>query len=117
MGRPGARTTFSSRASSSSGLLAVLRLEEKSDASGGAFREELPERAQLEERHRRVRRELLLRLRPERDETRVVVREVGEVGGGGGVHERGPERSLQDTGFVTAGHRGRTDLIPSPNIG
>ena len=56
------------------------------------LREHLPELTQLEQRHRRILREVLLRLRPERGEPRIVMREVREVGRGSRVHREAPRR-------------------------
>jgi hypothetical protein len=62
-------------------LLPLLGAEEQADLRGGALREDLGELAELEERDGRIAGEVLLRLRRERDESRIVVREVGEVRG------------------------------------
>ncbi len=77
-------------------MLAFLLTGEQADLRGCALGEHLAELAQLEERDRGVARKVLLRLRRERDEPRVVMREVSEVGGGLGRHgvtlRRGPAR-------------------------
>ena len=74
-------------------LQAVLRAEKEAHLGGGALGEHLGELAELEEGDRGIAREVLLGLRPEGDEARVMVREVGEVRGGGGGH-RWPARAM-----------------------
>ena len=60
-------------------LLPRLGTDEEPDFRRGALREHFAELAQLEERHGGVVPEVLLGLRREGDEARVVMREVGEV--------------------------------------
>src|SRR5688572_21940472 len=67
-------------------LLPLLGAGEETYLRGRALREDFTELPQLEEHYRGVAREMLLRLRCERNEPRVVVREIGEVGGGSSVH-------------------------------
>ena len=66
--------------------LPFLRAEEHADLRGRSLREHLAELAELEQRDRGIAGEMLLGLRRERDEPRVMMREVGEVRGGFDVH-------------------------------
>ena len=67
-------------------LLPFLRTDEERDLRCRALREDFAELTQLEERDRGIVPEVLLGLRGERHESRVVIREVGEVRRGGRVH-------------------------------
>ena len=64
-------------------------------ATEPALREDFRELAELEKRDGGVPSEVLLRLRTERDEAGVVVREVGEIGGGGGHRGRSTPCALK----------------------
>ena len=76
-------------------LLSLVAADEQTHLGSRALREHLPELPQFEQRDRRVPREVLFGLRAKRDEPRVVVREVREVGGGGALHDRlGTEPSI-----------------------
>ena len=88
-------------------LLRVLGVREETDLGGRSLREDLTELAELEEADGRIGREVLLRLRRERDEPRVVVREVREVGGGGWGHRH--------RASVALGSEGRLMCIVSTN--
>jgi hypothetical protein len=69
-------------------LLALGGALEEADLGGGALGEDFAELAELEEGDGGIAGEVRLGLGRKRDEAGVVVREVGEVGGGGGVHGR-----------------------------
>lgn len=61
-------------------VLLLLPTGVEPDLRGRALREHLPKLPQLEQRDGRIRNEVLLRLRRERDEPCVVVSEEREVG-------------------------------------
>ena len=63
-------------------LLPFLRPDIKANLGSRALRQYLAELAELEERDRRICREVVLGLCTERDEASVVVRQIGEVGRG-----------------------------------
>src|SRR5688572_2912200 len=67
-------------------LLPLLGAGEETHLRGRTLREYLSELPQFEERDCGVAREMLLGLRCKRDEPRVVMGQVGEVGGGSSVH-------------------------------
>ncbi|HEY3496367.1 MAG TPA: hypothetical protein VGK73_16820 [Polyangiaceae bacterium] len=60
-------------------LLPPFASHEQPEPRRSSLRQHLGKLPQLEQRNRRVVGKVILRLRTERDETRVVVREVGEV--------------------------------------
>jgi hypothetical protein len=62
-------------------LVPLLRCHIQPHLSGRALRQHLPKLPQLEQRDRRIRRKVLLRLRRQRDQPRMVIREIGEVSG------------------------------------
>jgi hypothetical protein len=85
-------------------VLPFLATREEPHLRGSALREDLTELAQLEERDGRVGGEVLLCLRRERDEPRVVVREVGEVGGGLGAHRESEQRGSRTRELTRGSH-------------
>ena len=88
-------------------LLPLLGADEEADLRRRALREDLAELAQLEERDRGVAREVLLGLRRERDEPRIVVREVGEVRGRAGCSRSTRRGRKRVRAFEPFGHRFR----------